>query len=113
MISDTTIAATQSLGCDLKDKFKINLFIAFPAAVITVILFFYLGLNSDIVTVDLPKVGFEWIHTLYFVIALALFGVNVFSTLIIGTVLAGAIGYIEDLFSFTEFVKKTYEDLLV
>jgi Na+/H+ antiporter NhaC len=31
------------------------------------------------------------------VIALALFGVNVFSTLIIGTVLAGAIGYIEDL----------------
>jgi Na+/H+ antiporter NhaC len=30
MISDTTIAATQSLGCDLKDKFKINLFIAFP-----------------------------------------------------------------------------------
>jgi Na+/H+ antiporter NhaC len=54
MISDTTIAATQSLGCDLKDKFKINLLLHFPA-VITVILFFYLGLNSDIVTVDLPK----------------------------------------------------------
>jgi Na+/H+ antiporter NhaC len=67
--------------------------------VITVILFFYLGLNSDIVTVDLPKVGFEWIPIIPYilVIALALFGVNVFSTLIIGTVLAGAIGYIEDL----------------
>jgi Na+/H+ antiporter NhaC len=38
MISDTTIAA-QSLGCDLKDKFKINLLLHFPA-VITVILFF-------------------------------------------------------------------------
>jgi hypothetical protein len=61
--------------------------------VITVILFFYLGLNSDIVTVDLPKVGFEWIPIYILVIALALFGVNVFSTLIIGTVLAGA-GYI-------------------
>jgi Na+/H+ antiporter NhaC len=58
MISDTTIAATQSLGCELKDKFKINLFIAFPAAVITVILFFSV-LNSDIVAVD-PRVGFEW-----------------------------------------------------
>jgi Na+/H+ antiporter NhaC len=55
----TTIAATQSLGCDLK-KIQNQSFIAFPAAVITVILFFYLGLNSDIVTVDLPKVGFEW-----------------------------------------------------
>jgi Na+/H+ antiporter NhaC len=44
MISDTTIAATQSLGTDLKDKFKINLFIAFPA--ITILLFFYLGFKS-------------------------------------------------------------------
>jgi Na+/H+ antiporter NhaC len=38
MISDTTIAATQSLR--IKDKFKINLFIALPAAVITIVLFF-------------------------------------------------------------------------
>jgi Na+/H+ antiporter NhaC len=38
MISDTTIAATQSLGCDLKDKFKINLLLHFPA-VITVLFF--------------------------------------------------------------------------
>jgi Na+/H+ antiporter NhaC len=44
-------------------------------------------------------------YTLYIVIALALFGVNVFSTLIIGTVLAGAIGYIGGSFSFTEFVQ--------
>jgi Na+/H+ antiporter NhaC len=48
MISDTTIAATQSLGTDLKDKFKINLFIAFSAAIITILLFFYLGLNSTL-----------------------------------------------------------------
>jgi Na+/H+ antiporter NhaC len=34
--------ATQSLGCDLKDKFKINLFIAFPAALLTILVFFYL-----------------------------------------------------------------------
>jgi uncharacterized membrane protein YecN with MAPEG domain len=74
--------------------------------VITVILFFYLGLNSDIVTVDLPKVGFEWIPIYILVIALALFGVNVFSTLIIGTVLAGARLHWR-IFSFTEFVQKT------
>jgi Na+/H+ antiporter NhaC len=39
MISDTTIAATQSLGTDLKDKLKSI------SAIITILLFFYLGLN--------------------------------------------------------------------
>jgi Na+/H+ antiporter NhaC len=82
--------------------------------VITVILFFYLGLNSDIVTVDLPKVGFEWIPIIPYilVIALALFGVNVFY-LIIGTVLAGAIGYIERILVLRSLSKKHMKDLLV
>jgi Na+/H+ antiporter NhaC len=75
--------------------------------VITVILFFYLGLNSDIV-VDLPKVGFEWILIIPYilVIALALFGVNVFSTLL-GFSRCHRLYW--RIFSFTEFVQKTYE----
>ena len=111
MISDTTIAATQSLGCELKDKFKINLFIALPAAVITIVLFFYLGLNSEIVTVELPRASFELIPIIPYilVIVLALFGINVFSTLIIGTLLAGIIGYIGGSFTFMEFIQKIYE----
>jgi Na+/H+ antiporter NhaC len=51
MISDTTIAAT-SLGYCLKINSKSILFIAFPAAIITILLFFYLGLNSDITAVQ-------------------------------------------------------------
>jgi Na+/H+ antiporter NhaC len=111
MISDTTIAATQSLGCELKDKFKINLFIAFPAAVLTVILFFYLGLNSEIITVAIPKTSFVWMAIVPYilVIILALVGVNVFSTLIIGTLLAGIIGYIGGSFTIMEFTQKIYE----
>lgn len=111
MISDTTIAATQSLGCELKDKFKMNLFIAFPAAIFTILVFFYLGLNSDIVTVAIPKNSFEWIAIVPYilVIVLALIGVNVFSTLIIGTVLAGIIGYIGGSFTLMEFTQKIYE----
>jgi Na+/H+ antiporter NhaC len=111
MISDTTIAATQSLGCELKDKFKINLFIAFPAAILTIILFFYLGLNSDIVAVALPENSFHWISIIPYVlvIILALAGVNVFSTLLIGTVLAGTIGFFNGSFSLMEFTQKIYE----
>ncbi|MFV8323640.1 Na+/H+ antiporter NhaC family protein [Flavobacterium sp. LB3P21] len=111
MISDTTIAATQSLGCDLKDKFKINLFIAFPAAVLTILVFFYLGLNSDIVTVAIAKSDFSWIAIVPYilVIVLAVVGVNVFSTLLIGTLLAGIIGYFSGSFTLMEFTQKIYE----
>jgi Na+/H+ antiporter NhaC len=111
MISDTTIAATQSLGCDLKDKFKINVFIAFPAAVLTIMVFFYLGLNSDIVTVAIEKNDFSWIAIVPYilVIVLAVVGVNVFSTLLIGTLLAGIIGYFGGSFTLMEFTQKIYE----
>lgn len=111
MISDTTIAATQSLGCDLKDKFKINLFIAFPAAVFTILVFFYLGLNSDILTVAIAKSDFSWIAIVPYilVIVLAVVGVNVFSTLLIGTLLAGIIGYFSGSFTLMEFTQKIYE----
>jgi len=111
MISDTTIAATQSLGCELKDKFKINLFIAFPAAIITILVFFYLGLNSDITAVSIPKTSFEWVTIVPYVlvIVLALVGVDVFSTLIIGTLLAGVIGYFGNHFTLMEFTQKIYE----
>ncbi|SHL12211.1 Na+/H+ antiporter NhaC family protein [Flavobacterium xanthum] len=111
MISDTTIAATQSLGCELKDKFKVNLFIAFPAAIVTILVFFYLGLNSDIVTVAIAKNDFSWIAIVPYllVIVLAVVGVNVFSTLIIGTLLAGIIGYVGGSFTIMEFTQKIYE----
>ncbi|MBU0942023.1 MAG: Na+/H+ antiporter NhaC family protein [Bacteroidetes bacterium] len=111
MISDTTIAATQSLGTDLKDKFKINLFIAFPAAIITILLFFYLGLNSDITAVPIAKTDFEWIAIVPYilVIVLALVGVNVFSTLVIGTIVAGIIGLYGNQFTVMEFTQKIYE----
>lgn len=111
MISDTTIAATQSLGCKLKDKFKINLFIAFPAAIITILVFFYLGLNSEIIALAIPKTDFNWITIIPYilVIVLAVSGVNVFSTLIIGTLLAGVIGCFGGNFTLMVFVQKIYE----
>lgn len=114
MISDTTIAATQSLGCKLKDKFKINLFIAFPAAIITIIVLFYLGLNSVITDVVIPKQSFEWWVILPYivVIVLALLGINVFTTLVLGILLAGIIGFLGSSFTLLEFAQKIYEGFI-
>lgn len=46
IISDTTIAATRTQGVEMKDKFKINLYIALPAAILTTILLLIFGTSN-------------------------------------------------------------------
>lgn len=92
MISDTTITATRTQGCELRDKFKINLLIVLPAALITVILLTFLSANYQ---QGFDQVyTFEWIKVLPYVAVLigALAGVNVFILLAGGTLFAGIVG---------------------
>lgn len=114
IISDTTIAATQSLGCEMRDKFKVNLFIALPASIITIILLFYLGFNAEITTVEIVKADYQLISILPYVlvIILAVVGVNVFTTLLIGILIAGIIGFIGNDFTLLGFTQKVYEGFL-
>lgn len=50
LISDTTIASTQSLGTDIKDKFRVNFRLALPAAILSVVLFIFVGLEQPSVS---------------------------------------------------------------
>lgn len=107
MISDTTIAATRTQGCDMRDKFIMNFKIALPAAIFTIILMVILGVSGQV-----PKdLSYNVIKIIPYiaVLALALMGVNVFLVLIIGTVLAGGIGYFDGSFTFIEFTQHIYE----
>ncbi|PKW20486.1 Na+/H+ antiporter NhaC [Flavobacterium lindanitolerans] len=114
IISDTTIAATQSLGCEMRDKFKVNLFIALPASIITILLLFYLGVNSEISPVAIEKESYELITILPYilVIGLAVSGLNVFITLLIGILVAGIIGFFQNDFTVLSFLQKNYEGFL-
>lgn len=88
MISDTTIAATRTQGCAMKDKFRVNFFIVLPAAVITVIIFLALTWNSSFeLAEELPFNVFQALPYLFVLIA-ALMGLNVFFVLSAGTVLS-------------------------
>ena len=49
MISDTTIAATRTQGCEMKDKFRMNLLIALPAALVTLALLWFDGASGQVV----------------------------------------------------------------
>jgi len=98
MISDTTIAAVRTQGCELKDKFKMNFFIVLPAAIITVIL---LTVKTSGYEVNLDS-GYEYelIKVVPYLLVLigALCGANVFALLGSGIVFAGIVGLVTNSF---------------
>lgn len=90
-ISDTTIVATQTQGCEMKDKFRANIWIALPAAVICMVLYALLPAVS--VQPDrLGDVFYPAIIPYIYIIVAALAGMNVMLVLASATVLAGLIG---------------------
>lgn len=92
MISDTTIAAVKTQGCEMKDKFKANFFIVLPAAVITVILFFIITRHGNFtITQDLTYNIWQVLPYIL-VLAGALIGINVFVVLIGGTIVSLIVG---------------------
>ncbi|WP_428081470.1 Na+/H+ antiporter NhaC family protein [Candidatus Avelusimicrobium alvi] len=96
-ISDTTIVATRTQGCKMSDKFKTNVSIVMPFAVLTTIIYVLIGsgAQSAFVTGDIP-----WIKVLpyFIVLAAAVMGVNVMVVLLGGTVLCGLIGLLTGAF---------------
>lgn len=112
LISDTTIAATQSLGCQMKDKFRFNSKIAIPAAFTAIILLTAVGLNQESTASAANSVkDFNLILILPYilVIVLSLIGLNVFVVLFAGLIFAGLLGLGYGSFDFIGFAKKTYE----
>lgn len=114
-ISDTTIAATQSLGCQMKDKFRTNIMIAFPAAVIAAVIFIFLGGDSSSSVLENQVSGSPsiWLIVPYLlVIVLSVLGVNVFLVLIVGVLISGIIGITTGSLSWLDFANKIYEGFL-
>jgi len=106
MISDTTIAATRTQGCKMKDKFLMNFKIAIPAAIITIIIMVVLGTKGTIP----DNLSYTFINIIPYltVLIMALLGVNVFVVLLSGTALAGIIGLVNGSFTFISYFKTIY-----
>ncbi|WP_215403652.1 Na+/H+ antiporter NhaC family protein [Vibrio gigantis] len=107
IISDTTIAATRSQGCEMRDKFKENIRIALPAALIAIVIFAF---NST--ATQVPETGaIEWLKVLPYItiLILAVSGMNVFVVLTIGILLAGGVslGSLEN-YGLTDYAQDIY-----
>ncbi|MCI7812888.1 MAG: Na+/H+ antiporter NhaC family protein [Lachnospiraceae bacterium] len=92
MISDTTIAAVKTQGCEMKDKFRENFFIVLPAALITIVIFWFLTKDVTYVPEDLGTYNLWQVLPYLVVLVGALIGFNVFGILIAGTVLSLIVG---------------------
>lgn len=102
-ISDTTIAATRTQGCYMRDKFRANLLIVAPAAVLVALFYVAEGFTVSIPPGSYPV---EWVRILPYlvVLATAVAGMNVMAVLILGIVLTGAVGMFTGSFGFFGWV---------
>lgn len=92
VISDTTIAATRTQNVEMKDKFRANIKMALPAAIITFIILLIVGKPDKLPTIDELPYNFILIIPYLFVLISAISGMNVFLVLTSGIVLSGIIG---------------------
>ena len=90
MISDTTIAAVKTQGCEMKDKFRENFWIAFPAAVVTLAVILILSFQTEIK--GHVTQSYHLLQVLPYVLVLigGIIGINVFVVLLTGIV-SGAV----------------------
>lgn len=111
LISDTTIAATQTIGCEMRDKFKANLKFALPAAIITILILLLKGSNVEVQEmISLGAIEHNyWLLLPYILIVfLAMIGMQVFSALFIGIVISGIIGFVQGDFTLITFSNEIY-----
>lgn len=92
MISDTTIAAVKTQGCEMKDKFRENFFIVLPAAIVTIVLFFFITRNGSFKLAEELTYNIWRVVPYVLVLVGALIGINVFLVLISGTVISLIVG---------------------
>ena len=103
-ISDTTIVATSTQGCKLSDKFRVNAYIVFPAALLSFFVYLYLG--ADITSPQhIPANEYTKVIPYIVVLFTAIMGMNVMAVLTLGILLTGCIGLLNGSFTIFSWMR--------
>lgn len=110
-ISDTTIAAVRTQQTEMRDKFKVNLFIVLPAAIVTCVILFVMTLGGQ---APVSPDAYSWVKMLPYigVLAAALLGMNVIVVLAGGIILSGMIGIADGSYTLTAFLQKITDGIM-
>ena len=98
LISDTTVVATQTQHCKMSDKFRVNVMIVAPAAIIILIIYAILGTDVQ-APAHVGNASFIKVLPYLAVLATAICGINVMIVLSVGIILCGIIGLLQGTFS--------------
>lgn len=119
-ISDTTIAATKTQGVEMKDKFRTNLKIALPAAIITLAILLVISLRSEAAPVGEFEYQLLLAAPYFIVLVMAVLGINVFVVLLTGIVLflvagaaAGTLSYTSAMAAMGTGTEGMFETMIV
>ncbi|MCI8869122.1 MAG: Na+/H+ antiporter NhaC family protein [Lawsonibacter sp.] len=107
MISDTTIAAVRTQGCEMRDKFFMNFLIVLPAALITLVLLVAVTPGGN-PTLSLDSFNFWKVLPYLVVLVGALIGFNVFLVLLAGIALSLVVGIATGMFPWTDLFNVTF-----
>lgn len=105
MISDTTIAATKTQGCEMKDKFRMNFIIVLPAAILTALIFMFISRGNNFHVTESYTYNVIKVIPYLGVLLGALMGVNVILVLTGGILLSAVIGIWQGAFSLVGFMQ--------
>lgn len=102
-ISDTTVVATQTQGCKMSDKFRVNSLIVVPAAVIILVVYAFMGSDMQ-APAHLPSTDYVKVLPYLAVLIAAICGMNVMAVLVLGIVLCGVIGMAKGSYGFFDWL---------
>ena len=113
-ISDTTIVSTQSQGCRLSDKFRFNVRMVMPVAVLVTALYVFLGAGAGEVSFDLQSSAISFVKIIPYVVVLitAACGVNVLVVLSIGNLLTCVTGMLDGSYDFMGWIAGTLNGVM-
>ena len=119
-ISDTTIAATKTQGVEMKDKFRTNIRVALPAALITLLILVVYALMSGGVSVGTFEFNILQAIPYFIVLGMSILGINVFLVMIVGIllfvvvgILTGSLAYSTALASMGSGISGMFETMIV
>lgn len=99
-ISDTTVVATQTQGCNMSDKFRVNSQIVMPAALVVLAIYAVMGRGLSAPT-NVEEVEFYKVIPYLVVLVTAIAGMNVMAVLTLGLAICGVIGLISGDYTVT------------
>jgi Na+/H+ antiporter NhaC len=112
MISDTTIAAARTQNCSMRDKFKANIKLVLPAALVSLIAYMLIPAADNHHAVVISWLDYLKVTPYLVVLIAAILGMNVFIVLTLGTILAGSIGIVTGDYTIWTFFSSASKGML-